>query len=506
MAYDCLGMVVEKFLDMNAGLYWSIKQKSIDFLYGLQELWTTFEEYPQNIITLHETFNINATALLFDNYSSAKLKTFDFMTLLQFYEKSGMDKFELLRIKSILYYYLGGFVDAFNIFDDKLDTNDNSLSSRELFYYAKTAITINVETEIILKNCIKELKAKEKSAIDYYYLGQLYLSEGNRDEAKYCFKKFEDSVFSKVMLLFLGEKNEKNIAARDIINELKSLKIQYPLDYTKNDLSQFQTYFHICECQEALSKLGISVPFEPFIWKAFAFSKEDREAIIEKIRRIDAEKIKEKLQNEFIKCVEDEINNNIEKFSDDIRKKLREKNKIMTEELNYIDIAKRSNDDIENQLGLMIEDFKYNSPNFYLYLIQYYYLEGMINPTCNGKIDSEGIFTLYFYLIHTLRMKKMKSNEKIINDFLFDSAQIIVPYVGIKLLLTAVKTTYSIVANLSTEYLEFSADNGDKSNYQNFKDIFWRFIDNDRENLTEDEFTQKYITFEWFDTRKYEAK
>jgi len=492
IVYKVLKKNANAISDWLTSLYLSIKQNDIKCIRNLLRKSlidnpdTLFlVAYPQNIKYTFEHLNLHASSYFHFQSACDKLKDFDL--LLQYYENT--EKFkdrDLLSAKALLYYYLGGNIQSFCIYDERLDDDNNSMSAQELYYYALTAQEIGYyEAQVILEDyCICQLEEKtDKTNEEYYYLGRLYLLNREDEKAMEQFEKSSDFKFSTIMLKgFIDE------------NDYKSLALSGEIDYNKG-ISQFSDYFyfyefyHIAdnidenECQDEVES---EIEYER-LWEAFSFIYADRIVVTEEIRQIEAEKIKEKLQIEFAKIVEAKIAGREEIFKKEIRDELVERKKIVTKEFDYIENAIEKGRDVENQLGLMIEEFEYNSPQFYSYLIQLYYLE--------EKINSEGIFTLYFYLINTLKKKENRDAGKIM-DLL---AELGTNAAGINLFYTAAKTTYSIIANLSKEYEEFSAMENELSDYRNFKQNFWRFIDNDRETLSGEKFQQKYITFEWLE-------
>ena len=479
------------YTDWNTYIYLSLYNQNP--IRNIPTLISFFQSYPLTVQILLKYWEIDKEKTTINNFERPINLINDFTLLLQYYEKAINDANQFLAIKAILSYYLGGSISAFKIFDEQLDDGDHLLSSQELYYFALTAQEINREASTILRNSIEEISnKKEKDAIDYYYLGHLYILQEDTKKAIENFESSDNFIFSKIMLAFLLDENNL------YLNQLREISIESIynfsryIDFQKEDLSQFQCFFHLQECKDALhsfeediAKHLVKEEFQASIWEVFKLSSTDKEYINESIRRIDAENILNKMQEAFASTIEKEISGKKEIFTNEIIKKLCEKEKGITDIFDYLDRAISKNRDIENQIGLLIKEWEYNNPKIYLYLIQLYYL--------NGNVNSKEVFTLYFYLIYTIKKKKEIQLE--IDNLFFEIGKSAVSYVGIKLFLIASKTAWSIVKKVLEEYDDFNIDT--PSEYRTFKENFWKYIAHDKETLSKSDFENKYISFEW---------
>ncbi|MCL2414701.1 MAG: tetratricopeptide repeat protein [Bacteroidales bacterium] len=374
--------------DWHTCLYLSIKQKQKHTQHIYHSL-KRLEAYPQNIIYTFEQFDLNISSYF--HFQSACTEVEDFNLLLKHWEDTGkLKNRELLSAKALLYYYLGGNIQSFCIYDEELDDGIHPLSAQDLYYYALTAEEIgHYERQTILENCIYQLENKnEKSNEDYYYLGHLYLLSKENEKATELFKKSSDYKFSEIVLN--GFIEEKGI-------ELLVLGCEIDLD---NGISQFSDYFHIQEYYKTTHKKGQE------LWNAFAFKNSFRgEANIAK-RRDEANFIIDYL----IKKYEEEANYLIENLTvsekakmifekihdeggDNIFKQIR--NEINNKELSPFE-------PLEDKLTKHIFDLS-QEPKYYLYYIQYEYLRG------NLTVEQAFYLTLFLgYKINNIPLEDLK--------------------------------------------------------------------------------------------------
>jgi len=494
LSYGYLNKFANKFSDMNTYLYWSIKQGKIE---KIQTLLNTFEEHPQTIITIYEEFDVNKTPHLFDYCKSAESKISDFKELIDYYEScSDMDERELLSAKAILYYYLGGYVAAFMIFDDQLDVEYDRLTSQEFFYYVKTAFDIKIDAQSILRDALSRIEESEKNSKDYYYLGHLYLLAENREKAKHCFEQSmnfdSDFIFSKIMLLFLGE---KGISGKNIVNNLQSLNLRGEIDYNTKDLSQFQDFFHVSECQEAISKLAIlPETYEPIIWKAFNLSDVAKVRIDEQQRIFSAKILKTGVLDKWEYQMKNSTQN----------EKSEKKNVL----LKYIKITRKYENNNDDEVNDIFEGIKkdatledengknlssYEEVMFlciknqtldvkdYLSFILYYLLD--------TKISEEETFYLLFYLKYKMKDKFYQDNKKLIEQGVG-----ILPNIG--KFLSSIKIGISFYRNINEENknytLSFNAYQSNADEYIQFKENCWKQILVEYNTLRDEKFEKQY--------------
>ena len=372
MAYSNRGLAYEMLEKTNNDwltcLYLSIKQKKTKFIY---KLLGKLKAYPQNIKYTFEHFNLNMSSFL--QFQSACDKLTDFNLLIDYYENNETLKGrELLSAKAILYYYLGGNVQAFSIYAEELD-NGTSLSAQELYYYALTAQEINYYSEDFLDYCISQIKNKpNKTSEDYYYLGQLYIIDNDIVSAK---KEFENSFEHK-------ERSKYNecsaIMLKEYIDEkdFESFVLSGEIDYKKG-ISQFDDYFHFRECRDN------DIKYEE-LWKAFSLKNSFNGEINITERKFEAEIIIDNLINKYEKDANDTLNSlSKPEKAKEIFSKIHDEgeNAIFKQIKKQIEAKKNplSQDKLEDKLVFHIIKLK-QEPIFYLYYIQYEYLRKNLTP------------------------------------------------------------------------------------------------------------------------------
>jgi tetratricopeptide (TPR) repeat protein len=479
-AYDNLQQYEASHKDYTTSLYLADINSDVDLIANMVLI---FKEYPKNLeyllIKLFESKTVHFTSI-----KEPLLQILDFKQLLTYFENcTTLSEKDLLSIKSIAYYYLGGSVPAFIIFDNELDNGEDTLSAQELYYYAKSAIDVNWETESTLHNCIVELTTRNnKTDIDFYYLAHLHLLDNNKEKAVNCFLQSKKFNFSALMYSYLtGNFKFDN-------NFLTTLILKAEIDITKRDLSQFQDYFHYTECITAIDIERND--YEPNFWDAFRLDIGDKQYIINILKKFFAEKIINlKIEEHGIKLhnIPEEKREEIKK---DLEYKLNEIKKGITELTDFIDNAIAKNRDIANQIGLCIEEIKYQ-PKSYIYIIHYYYFKEKINPS--------DVFILIQYLIKTFFDKKKTDIIDEILNIIPKISNAFVPYAGIKLIINSGINIKSILKNAFKDFYEMDDELKGVSDYNLFKENLWKIIAFDKENLTDEQFENKYGYFEWFD-------
>jgi len=504
VVYNLLEKYSDKFSDRNACLYWSIKQKKTDYTRGLLN---TFEEYPQNILTIYEGLGLDTTPLLFnDYYLSATSKISDFKQLIAFFEISIRDPWMLLSVKAILNYYLGGPVSSFLIFDEQLDDDKHALTSRELYYYAKAADDINVEKVAILEDAIDQLEAKEKDSTDLYYLGHLYLMAKDEAQAKSCFRQSDDFIFSKIMLCYLEGKDsiEQNIIAElqslNLQGEIKSERDEELYGFEIKDLSQFRDYFHVSECKEALSELDIFLPsYEPLLWKAFQLSDTAKISIDGQLRKFTCDELKAKVLEQWKHQMKDSSEE--------------EKNEKMDVLLKYITIIRKHENEGDDKVEKVFSDIEKDATSIgksnkhlsnyeeimylciktpaltakdYLSFLLYYFID--------EKITAEETFHLLLYLKHKMDdtfypdYKNLKEQVVGILPDMIDDRFLKLIKIGYALY----HTLYGNTEEKSESVLAFGKYQLNPDEYTRFKENCWRLILMEYNVLGEEKFYKQY--------------
>jgi tetratricopeptide (TPR) repeat protein len=517
----------------NTYIYLSRKTRKIKKIDTLTDF---FRPYPQTIQTIRDYSNVNPSSLIFDIFEEANQSITDFSKLLQLYESiiPKQNKTFFLSIKAILYYYLGGTVSSYIIFDEQLDDDKYTLSSQEYYYYALTAKEMNREANTILNNAIGKIENRENKGIeDFYYLAHLYLLQDKKNKAIENFRQSGNFIFSIIMLAYLSDDDNpyleqvKNINPEDIYNFSREI------DYSRKDLSQFQHFFHLSECKDAIESFDENIskslmPDEyniPF-WEVFGFSplsEKNINFLINKIkelnidkeiriisdkyyqyyhkniieyaikenknvhkieREIDAKKMLDKMENEFKSQIDKDIESKGKSYFDYIDIKLQEnilETRVIMRDIEY---SKGQNLSMDKVIGTNIEKLQHPKIEFYHYLIISQYYKKVIN--------SNAAFYLYFYWLHTLKKKKIN-----IEKLFFDLGKAIFPDVIIKIFLISAELACQNIKQILNEYEEF--DPTVPSDYSKFKENFWQYIAHDKETLSPSAFERKYKYFDWYE-------
>jgi tetratricopeptide (TPR) repeat protein len=466
-AYHALGKINNAVTDWLTCLYQCIKQKKIKWIYYLLK---RLDAYPQNICYAFEQLELHISSYF--RFQSAIHKIADFELLLQSYEETQKLKDrELLSAKALLYYYLGGNVQSFCIYDEELDDDNNSMSAQELYYYALTAHEIAYcEAAVILDNCINQLKEKtDRTNEEYYYLGRLYLLNEDVAAANEAFEKSSSYPFSARMLKDYLEEND-----------LEPCVLSGEIDINKG-IEQFSDYFHYRECCRE------DAEYTDF-WEAFTLKqsfngelncmicKEEAEEIIAGLigaYESDAEDALEGLSkdekaNQLFEKIDDEEGNN--SFKQRIEQ-------IDTENINIYE-------SIEYKTVSYITELD-QKPQHYLYYIQYEYLR--------GNLTSKQAFYLTLFL-------RCLVNDKLSDDALHVLSDSKRTVWGERFNLNnLICIANGLLSTLEEDILKEIIQNTDRNKkaYIGFMEWTWKTIRFDKDRMTEDDFKEKWQWFGW---------
>lgn len=384
---------------------------------------------------------------------------------------------DLNDIKAILYYYLGSPVDAFIIFDEVLDNGEVELTAQQLFYYVLTSKEIDVEFEAISHDAINILDNKtSKSPIDFYYLGLIQiicndLSNGlnNLEQA--------NSNYAKAIIHYY---NSGQLSIKDNF-------VNRTIDINNVGLSQFEEYLYISECN--IVCYGAT---KRKLWSTFFLSDEDKKNngtierfLISKQAPLIESALVEKCKSSLVKNLSDDQileqkKARLEHLLYEINPKIR---RIYQETKAGFDAGY----DIENQIGLTIEDYTLESPDAYILIIYYFYLQRSIDDDC--------VIRLCLYLYNT-SINHYKSQIKgagtnlslsIANPILI----LLCPYIDIRQLSTVTKEIFDMVRK-KQEDLKNPIHIQLKSEYLKFKDGYQRHLIMKKKELGEIEFIEHF--------------
>jgi len=496
--------VYGSYLDLLESLKNASEINEDDHLWMFDPLKKALENVDGNYLDLFESLkNVskideNNDLDMFVPFKKASDKVQDFTLILDFFGKKKLfDVRSFLSIKAIIHYYLGGSVSSYIIYDEKLDAEGSKLTSQELYYYALSSIDVHLDHDTVINNCIHEIELD--SDIDKYYLAHLYLLQNNTEKAIDNFKESISFIFSEIMLTYLTGDDQYTTKLRN--KELP--RINNSIDLKIDFLTQFEPYFHYKECFDAINYLNENSNFsfynmrDMFFWEIYHLDISTRENLKKEIREIDLKIVAHQLHDEFIEVLNKNKPKNIDNRTIELHDYLFKKGKIKVN-TNFESLERRRSDkiDLENQLGKIIKENP-SEPKLYLYFIEYFFL--------NDDIDQEQTFTLFLYLTNNYSIEKYKvinkSTKELIIIIIVSLAKLIMPNIILKSTIGLIQNLIPIFQNMSNDNNDFELEKS--TDYEIFKNNLWNFISLEYNNLSEEQFSNKYRAFQWFDTYKF---
>ncbi|GHT38050.1 hypothetical protein AGMMS49965_00260 [Bacteroidia bacterium] len=468
-----LGQNEEAIEDHLICLYLLVSNRNSQEFTRLPDLLSKLQAYPQNIFYTYEKLDID-----WSSYLNSGIEIYeqleDFDSLLNYYQQcKNLPEREMLSVKALLYYYLGGNIPAFIIYDEQLD-NGEDLTAQELYYYAKAAKEINWEADAIIKDNIRQLNERAADSEDFYYLGHLHIINEDVIKANDCFEKSSEYLFSKIML---------NVLANKEIAELtQGLKLKGEIEYNQ-DISQFNDYIHYMEC---MCVGGDELPF----WERFKFSEQYRGEIHRAERKIETEK----LLNEILKEKQEKqiLPPDSIKVAD---KWLALKNKGgsivfkgLKEDIDKLKGMGVTSEELERKIAEAITDLE-DAPKNYLYIIRYAFLI--------GKMEGNAEFNLTAYLRY--RVGKMKYDMAI--DNLLEIGGNIPGTAPVAKFIKSIRGFDRFDEETFNKAIEgIKPENDEKKDvYELFKKNLWKEIRMDMDNENYEALKRKWGCFSWFE-------
>ncbi|KAB8152349.1 tetratricopeptide repeat protein [Kordia sp. TARA_039_SRF] len=498
--YDLDKIINVKF-NCELYLYYSFKEKRIKFNPILIEIWE-YDIY--NFIFLLENFTVDFDSFLFVNNKNKIQLIQPIENYNSFLSVSNSDKRIQESQRAILNYYLGSPVAAYILYDEVLDVKYYPLTAQELYYYGLTADILKLDQEDILEDAIEKLLFREdKSVKDWYYLGQLHLLNNDEQTAITCFQNSHDFVPSFIMLMSFEENTAIQEQHSEKLQKLdQDVLIKYFTGYPKTAIkteysfeTQFEHYFYATELFTAVSKIKEKYQLPEYLlgythlkmWEAFYLSDVE-EAIIDKALRNHKiqqliNTITQDLDVKLVSIDGHDKTNYLEKIKHSLRE---DQDLDIREAFDSLLETLRNNGNVENHLGQMIEAFRLEKAQLYLYFISYFYLQGNLN--------SYQTFVLFSYLIDIVSTKRSKAIK--------ESIQLLIPEKIREQFLTTLglsKHFYDLI-HVYKAYNIFFEDYNEyqlqkESKYITFKNNFNAYISMNKETLSEEMFTKKFQCF-----------
>lgn len=484
---------------INLFLYYSYKQKSIALKSGYLFLFKN-----ANYKFILEQFHIEYDYLLNAQQNQQLNVIRPIETYYDYLCASNPDARTKESTYALLQYYLGSPVASYIHFDEVLDIHHLPLTAQELFYYGLMADILQLEATTIINDAIEALSSRiTKDNNENYYLGQLYLLQNNIEAAHACFKMSKDFVPSLVMLMSLEEDEDaQQLLLKKLLEADESfVKCLFcghkktTIHLTNTFYEQFSTYFYTREVFSAVSKIKerYALPEEllPYkhheLWEVFYFSNKEQEQLDLALRNFEIEQIIKQITNDIDVQVTSIAEVDRTQYLKQIKHSLREnQHQTIREVFDQLIKTDEENGNIENHLGLLIEDFRLANAQLYLYFISYFYLQ--------KKLDSYQALVLFAYLIDIV----CKQNSKAIHE----SIKMLLPSSYTKLFLSSLGLSshlfhlIHIIKAYNTLSDDFKAYELKKeSHYMTFKNNFNLYISLNKETLSEAMFQKKFQCF-----------
>ncbi|MEM6721679.1 MAG: tetratricopeptide repeat protein, partial [Bacteroidota bacterium] len=486
---------------MNLHLYYSFQVEQIKLSVEYLNLW---QDHIYNYTFLLENFTIDFDSFLYVNYRNKIQFIQPIEDYYSFLSLSNSDKHSQESQRAILNYYLGSPIAAYIRYDEILDVDYYPLKAQELYYYALMADILKLDSVDILKAAIEDLSdIEDKSTKDLYYLGQLHLLNNDNSKALICFQNSQEFIPSLIQLISF----EEDVATqKQLLEKLLKLDqdilIPYFTGYPKTAIktkhsfeTQFEHYFYTTELFTAVSKIKENYQLPEYllgynhlkIWEAFYLSDIEQTIIDKAFRNHKIQKlvdtIIQDLEVKLVSIEENDRTNYLEKIKHSLRE---DQDLAIREAFDSLLNTLKDDGNIENHLGQMIEDFRLEKAQLYLYFISYFYLQGNLN--------SYQAFVLFSYLIDIVSTKRSKAIRETI--------KVLIPSEFSELFLTTLglsKYLHNLV-HLSKAYHVLYEDYNEyqlqkESKYMTFKRNLNSYISMNKETLSEEMFAKKFQCF-----------
>ncbi len=407
--------------------------------------------------------DVNFNTLLNNPFENAFDTIKDFLYLCEYFIHTGQLNESTL---AVMYFYLGGIVKSYKLYDEVLDMNEKyRLTARDYYYYAKCTNFISLERQAVLNDCIKN--CPQNNNIDLYYLAHLYWLNGDKESATSLFYQSKDFEYSSLLFEFLT-----------------TAKVNYKLTNNTQILStefitfeeQFTAFCHLKECSDIIHEKGGHLLFQE-IWEYFTI---DREQLYLKKRQFEMSFLEAKLaeltgksfDKMTIPAILTDDNNNgwnnqydrmtFFQLKDDIKKL--KNNKCNNPNLKTI----------EDLIAHQIENLRQeNTTLLYHHIIVLFYQQ--------QDITKNEALQLHTYLLFVLKKKKQENT----NRFMVD---LVSKFHVVGSLLSLSLKAYDIFISMQKTYYTTS----ETLEYRLFKADFWKYISSLEATESEKDF-KKYF-------------
>lgn len=402
--YSKFGLNNTAISDFYTYFYHCIKNQDVSHL---TELIPMLHEQPYSLATIAKMLHTDNLNLLLNLYDDSIAQIEDFILLTTYYNSSVQKTF--IGNNAILLYYLKGYVQSYIIFDEIIDNGDvchNLITAQEYFYYSTLASELNLEFKAIWNDSITKITSRNNlSDIDYYYLGQLYLLNGQKSESIDSFTKSKGYIFSQLMLCVLNKKRVHKSIVDEIIGKLNTIVNKNIIPNSPQYFETFHDFINLRECQIALDYLAENIPnnlveqiSHKEIWEIYHLSEKSRDELKFKSRKIKGNEHLDSMRNIMIQYIP------IFPNPECIKNKIIDSDGKPNEILLNIKSSVEAGGTLENIIGSTIHKWEFNNESLYKEIILYYYSKQML--------DSECVVNLLLYLLHIKLCKEKEYTQE----------------------------------------------------------------------------------------------
>lgn len=494
-SYESVREYFKMSINFDLYLYYSYKSKGVIINSKLIKHWSNM---PYNFVFVAENTKIDYNSLTLNHYKNIK-DIEDYFSFL----KIEMSKRQLEGSRALLNYYLGSTVASFVHYDEVLNNQYLPLTSQELYYYALTSKTIQVNSYAIAIGCINRLANNQNRTVqDEYYLGQLYLLNKNMEDAHRCFEDSMAFAPSLIMLLSMEDDDNNKEALIEFILKNEEAKIlirgieNQPILMKNSFDRQFQKYFYarelvfaiqtIAKNFELLNDFNISENKE--LWETFYLTVEEKDRLYLKLREKEIDIVILNIVKEIKLKVNKIEANEKELYLLNIKEILQNKQdyniRLVIKDL--MESEYRKEEDLENLIGMMIMDFRLGESNIYANFISYAFL--------NGSINAQQSFALFVYLVDVISTKKSVNIQDSIKAIIpKDKSKLFLVSLGLSSDLFGIINIVKAYEILMNDFESYEIKN--ETHYMSFKRNLWKYISLNKETMSESKFKKKFQCF-----------
>lgn len=432
------------------------------------------------------------------------------------------DATQFYRLEALVHYFMGDPIEAYRIYDDIIDGEQECLDLMDSYYFLCSASEFLEPCEGIRHFALQQANQLldsfpvEGDERERYYAGQLFALGDDWEKAFEAFGQAQAFFPAAVMQAVTATRLDKphaeveelwEIARQITITLAQSAKINgFPevrLELGREDyLVPFREYAHYREIAEYLHFFRDgNVPFQDSdFWEIWQLSHADKQEIEWQLRKKELERIEAELQSFFTQNLAKQYADYTKEQLINLKKVLGEKDAVVQGIFKKLRKAAASGSKaLEHQLGLEINHWELHSAHAYALMLKYFFL--------SGKLADKPALLLYFYN-DFIASQNQRDYAAAKEAYVEGSQPIFSLLVNTLLKLGDVASAVAAGA-LSVLTQQFFNQNKERldendplSNYQKFKAAFLKFLSFEMESLGKDKFLIKYPLEGWEDWKK----